>query len=67
MNHAEPHPQALRALQKLIVHAKAQAYGAGQDPLAEWLNDVELLPEFHADESDRTGEFIEMLHRIARV
>jgi hypothetical protein len=32
-----------------------------------WLNDSELLPEFLADESDRTGEFIEMLHSIARV
>jgi hypothetical protein len=29
------------------------------------LNDVELLPEFLADESDRTGAFIEMLHSIA--
>jgi hypothetical protein len=28
------------------VHAKAQACGAGHDKLAEWLNDVELLPEF---------------------
>ena len=49
------------------VHAKAQAYGAGQDQLAEWLNDIELLPEFLADESDRTGAFLEMLHSIARV
>ena len=49
------------------VYAKAQACGAGQDQLAEWLNDIELLPEFLADESDRTGEFIEMLHSIARV
>jgi hypothetical protein len=49
------------------VHAKAQACGAGQDLLAEWLNDIELLPEFLADESDRTGEFIEVLHSIARV
>jgi hypothetical protein len=31
------------------------------------LNDIELLPEFLADESDRTGEFTEMLHNIARV
>jgi hypothetical protein len=30
------------------------------------LNDIELRPEFLADESDRTGEFIEMLHSIAR-
>jgi len=46
---------------------KAQAGGTGQALLAEWLNDIELLPEFLADESDRTGEFIEMLHNIARV
>jgi hypothetical protein len=65
--HAEQYPQALRALQRLIVHAKAQAYGAGQDQLADLLNDIELLPEFLADESDRTGEFIEMLHSMARV
>ena len=45
----------------------AQACGAGQDQRAERLNDIELLPEFLADESDRTGEFIEMLHSIARV
>ena len=49
------------------VHAKAQACGAGQDQRAELLNDIELLPEFLAEESDRTGEFIEMLHSIARV
>ena len=67
MIHANQHPQALRALQRLIVHAKAQAHGAGQDRLAELLNDVELLPEFLADESDRTGEFIEMLQSIARL
>jgi hypothetical protein len=49
------------------VYAQAQACGAGQDRLAEWLNDIELLPELLADESDRTGIFIEMLHSIARV
>jgi hypothetical protein len=30
-------------------------------------NDIELLPEFLAYESDRTGAFNEMLHSIARV
>jgi hypothetical protein len=67
MIHAEQFSQALRALQRLIVHAKAQARGARQDRLAEFLNDVELLPEFLADESDRTGEFTEMLQSIAQV
>ena len=67
MIHADQYPHALRALHRLIVHAKAQAYEAGQDRLAELLNDVELLPEFVADESNRTGEFIEMLQGIARL
>ena len=49
------------------VHAKAQAHGARLDQLAEWLKYIELLPELLAGESDRTGEFIEMLHSIARV
>jgi hypothetical protein len=34
--------------------------------LAEWLNDVELLL-VPADESDRTGAFIAMLHSMAPV
>jgi len=67
MIHPEQYPQALRALQGLIVHAKAQAYEAGKDRLAELLNDIELLPEFLADEADRTGEFLEMLQAIGRV
>ena len=64
---ADQYPQALRALQRLIVHAKSQAHDAGADRLAELLNDVELLPEFIADESDRTDEFVEMLQGIAQV
>ncbi len=67
MIHAEQVAPALRALHRLIVHAKPQARAAGQDRLAELLNDVELLPEFLADESDRTIEFVEMLQSIARV
>ena len=67
MIQAEQYPQALRALQRLIVQAKVQAYEAGQERLAELLNDVELLPEFLAGESDRTGEFTEMLQGIARL
>lgn len=61
----EQYAQALRALQRLIVYAKAQANEAGQERLAELLNDIELLPEFLADEADRTGEFTEMLQGIA--
>jgi hypothetical protein len=63
----DQYPQALRALQRLIVHAKAQAEAAGQSRLAELLNDVELLPEFIADERDRTDEFLEMLGGIVQV
>ena len=32
-----------------------------------FLNDIELLPEFLADEAARTGAFLQMLHSIARV
>jgi hypothetical protein len=49
------------------VYAQAQACGARQDRLADWLYDVALFPEFLADESDRIGAFIEMLHSIAQV
>lgn len=62
---AEQNSQALRALQRLIVHAKAQAYEAGQIQLADILNDMELLPEFLAHDSDRTSDFLEMLQSIA--
>jgi hypothetical protein len=64
--HDEQYAPALRALQRLIVHAKEQAYEAGQERLAELLNDVELLPEFLADDADRTADFIEMLQSIAQ-
>ena len=67
MIRVEQYPQALRALQRLIVHAKSQAYQAGESRVAELLNDVELLPEYLADERDRTGEFVEMLQGIAQV
>jgi hypothetical protein len=67
MIHVEQYSQALRALQRLIVHAKSQAYQAGESRLAELLNDMELLPEYLVDERDRTGEFVEMLHGIAQV
>jgi hypothetical protein len=35
--------------------------------VAELLNDVEMLPDYLADERDRTGEFVEMLQGIAQV
>ena len=63
----DQYPPALRALQRLIIHAKSQAYEVGDTRVAELLNDVELLPEYLADEHDRTAEFVEMLQGIARV
>jgi hypothetical protein len=67
MIHARLYPQALRALQRLIVHARGQAHEAGSERLAELLNDMELLPEFLADETDRTSDFVEMLQGIAQM
>ena len=56
-----------RVVASLIGHAKSQAYQAGESRVAELLNDVELLPEYLADERDRTCEFVEMLQGIAQV
>ncbi|MBI3410956.1 MAG: hypothetical protein HY040_21690 [Planctomycetes bacterium] len=67
MIRTEQYALALRALQRLIVHAKAQAFQAGENRVAELLNDVEMLPEYLADDRDRTGEFLEMLQGIAQV
>ena len=67
MIHPDQYSPALRALQRLILYAKAQAYEAGEGRLGELLNDLELLPEFLADASDRTGDFLEMLHGLAQV
>jgi hypothetical protein len=67
MIQSEIYPLALRALQRLIVYAKEQAYQAGQSNLAELLNDVELLPDFLSDDADRTAEFMEMLQGIAQL
>jgi len=67
MIRVEQYHQALRALQRLIIHAKSQAHQSGENRLAELLNDVELLPEYLADERDRTCEFGEMLQGIAQM
>jgi hypothetical protein len=60
-------PQALKALQRLIDHSKAQAYQSGNTSVADLLNDMELLPEFLADQRDCTTEFVDMLQGIAQV
>ena len=67
MIHPDHYPQALRTLQRLIVQAKDQAQELGAESLANLLNDIELLPEFIADEADRTDEFIEMLQGIGQL
>ena len=67
MIQVEQYPQALRALQRLIVHAKAQAYADGKSRVAALLNDLEMLPECLADQHDRTEDFLELLHGIAQV
>lgn len=66
MIRSEQYSKALRALQRLIIQAKSEAYQEVDSPVAELLNDVELLPEYLADERDRTDDFIEMLHGIAQ-
>jgi hypothetical protein len=63
----EQYCQALKALQRLIIHSKAEAYNSGNPQLAELLNDIELLPEYIADERDRTDDFVEMLRGIAQM
>jgi hypothetical protein len=57
-------PQTLRALQRLIIHAKARAYDSEGTNVAEFLNDFELIPEMLADDTDRTDELVEMLHDL---
>jgi hypothetical protein len=39
----------------------------GHTRVTELLNDIELLPEFLADPSDRTGDFVDMLQGIGRL
>lgn len=67
MIRSDRYPQALRALQRLIVHAKARAYASGQSGLADLLNDIELLPEYIADPGDRTDDFLQMLEGIVEM
>jgi hypothetical protein len=64
---ADQLPQALNALQRLIIHAKARAYDSRDTQLVALLNDIELLPEYLADPRDRAEEFVEMLTGIVRV
>ena len=67
MINSDQFPHGLKALQRLIIHSKAQAYNSANHELSELLNDMELLPEFLADSHDCTEEFVDMLQGIARV
>lgn len=67
MINEEKHARALRSLQRLIVHAKSLAYERKASEAADLLNDVEMLPEYLADEQDRTEDFVQMLQGIAKI
>ena len=53
---------AMSALQALIVQARFAAFDAGANSVGEFLDDMELLPEFVAE--DRLTEFAETLRDI---
>ena len=53
---------ALSAIQALVVQARFQAFEAGADYVADLLDDIELLPQFVAE--NRGGDFDEMMNSI---
>jgi hypothetical protein len=57
---------ALKALQRLIIQAKIQAYEEAGDDLAQFLDDFELVPEYLADDADRTEEFLVTLRGLVQ-
>lgn len=59
-------PHVLKALQRLIVHAKTRAYEGETETVAAFLNDCELIPEMVADEADRTDEAVETIRDIVK-
>ena len=59
-------PFAYRALQRLIVSARARAYDGDADGAAHLLDGFELLPELLADELDRTEEVVLTLQGLAQ-
>lgn len=52
---------ALDAIQYLVVRARLVAYERGEGELARLLDHIELLPNYIADDEDRTAEFRQML------
>ncbi len=58
---------ALKALQRLIVQAKIQAVEGTGEGLAQFLDDFELIPEYLADDADRTEELIATFRGLAQM
>jgi hypothetical protein len=65
MIQAEFFPPTLKALHRLLVHARSRAYNGESVGVGDFLDSFELLPECLADENDRTDEVIEMLRGLA--
>jgi hypothetical protein len=63
----EKHSDALQAIRALIIQAKVMASETGESPLADLLNDIELLPDYMAAEQDMTSEFRDVLAGIAEI
>lgn len=59
--------QALEALRLVLVRARFLAYHGENRDAADLLDSAELLPEYLADDTDRTGEFEEMLSGLAEI
>lgn len=60
-------PHALKALHRLIILARARGYDGDAAGAAALLDGFELLPEYLADECDRTGEIAQTLHGLAEI
>ncbi|MBW3543086.1 MAG: hypothetical protein KY476_22740 [Planctomycetes bacterium] len=59
--------EALEALRVLVTRSAFLAYEAGAKDVGDLLNDIEMLPEYIADEKDRTEDFRDMLENIAQL
>ena len=59
-------PLALKSLQRLIIYARTKAYAGDAQAAAEFLDGIELLPEYLADDADRSEEIILTLQGMAQ-
>ena len=59
-------PLALKTLHRLIVYARAKAYDGDAEGAANFLDGFELLPEYLADDTDRTEEILLSLQGMAQ-